>query len=218
MKPEQKTVNNYEKWCQEWQERFLTLDQDVLLKKLPELTAEGDYLTLSYFHQKHGIHRQTGQIISFEHDEPLSIYNQLNIYTLLWYCKDTASFQNVWLPFKSLKDASPFGPAFQKTVLDVYAATFSGYIPELTAAFEKLGGRKLPNSDAGYEIDAFRCIPMRFLFWDGDDEFPAQANILFDRSATDFIHVESLVTIADEAIALIAKTAGVKSYSIINTK
>ena len=29
--------NNYEKWCQEWQTRFLTMDQKELLHKLPEL-------------------------------------------------------------------------------------------------------------------------------------------------------------------------------------
>lgn len=208
MKPEQ-TVNNYEKWCRIWQERFLTLDQSALLRKLPELTVEDDYLTFFYLHRKHGIHRATGQILSFENDEPLSIFARLNIYTLLWYCRENIYLQNNWVPFRSLKDASPFGPAFQKTVIDIYSATFSGHTAELRAAFEKLGGKKLPHSDAGYELQAFACIPVRFLFWDGDDEFPAQSNILFDTSATDCIHVESLVSIADEAVVLLAKLAGI---------
>ena len=60
-------------------------------------------------------------------------------------------------------------------------------------------------SDAGYELLAFSCIPVRFLFWDGDDEFPAQANILFDKSATDYIHVESLVSIASEGLSLLSE-------------
>ncbi|MBR5508577.1 MAG: DUF3786 domain-containing protein [Lachnospiraceae bacterium] len=205
----QPTVNNYEKWCQEWQERFLTLDQNILLRKLPELTIEGDYLILFYFHQKYGIHRTTGQIICMEHQKPLSTYTRLNIYTLLWYCQESACFQHNWMPFKNLKDASPFGPAFQKTILDVFSSTFSGHMQELTHAMEQLGAQKLPHSDAGYQLNAFSCIPMRFLFWDGDDEFPAQSNILFDKSATDFIHVESLVTIADEALTRIAELAGI---------
>ena len=49
---------------------------------------------------------------------------------------------------------------------------------------------------------------MRVLFWDGDEEFSAQCNLLFDRSATDFIHVESLVSIASEALKHLADTAG----------
>ena len=48
---------------------------------------------------------------------------------------------------------------------------------------------------------------MQFLFWDGDDEFPAQANILYDASATDFIHVESTVTLASEGLFRLAQAA-----------
>ena len=49
---------------------------------------------------------------------------------------------------------------------------------------------------------------MRYLFWDGDDEFPAQANILFDKNVVDFIHVESTVTIAMEGLYRLAEAAG----------
>ena len=113
-----------------------------------------------------------------------------------------------WMPFRSLKNASPFGPAFQKTVTDVFAKTFSGHLPELEQACRTLGGKKLPHSDAGYQIDAFACIPVQFLFWDRDEEFPAQANILFDRGATGFIHVESLVSVASEGLSLLTKASG----------
>ena len=51
------------------------------------------------------------------------------------------------------------------------------------------------------------CIPVKLMFWDGDDEFPAQANLLFDRSATDFIHIESVVTIATELLRQLSEAA-----------
>ena len=50
---------------------------------------------------------------------------------------------------------------------------------------------------------------MAVLFWDRDDEFEAQGNILFDYSATDFNHVESAVSIADSGIKRLAELAGV---------
>jgi hypothetical protein len=73
---------------------------------------------------------------------------------------------------------------------------------------EAMGGKKLPYSDMGYQVDAFKCIPVRFLFWEGDDEFPPQANMLFDSSATDFIHGESIVSIAMVGLAQLAEIAG----------
>ena len=70
---------------------------------------------------------------------------------------------------------------------------------------EALRGRRLTN--AGFLLPAFDCIPVKLMFWDGDDEFPAQANLLFDRSATDFIHIESVVTIATELLRQLSEAA-----------
>ena len=66
-------------------------------------------------------------------------------------------------------------------------------------------GKRL--AESGFLLPAFDCIPVKLLFWDGDDEFPAQANVLFDRSATDFIHIESIVTIATEMLYQMADVA-----------
>ena len=79
---------------------------------------------------------------------------------------------------------------------------------ELENAFEKLNGLRLPLGDVGYQIDAFSCEPMQFYFWDCDDEFEAQANILFDYSATDFNHVESAVSTAEMGVRRLAELAG----------
>ena len=79
---------------------------------------------------------------------------------------------------------------------------------ELENAFEKLNGVRLPQGDVVYQIDAFACEPMRFYFWDYDDEFEAQANILFDYSATDFNHVESAVSTAEMGVRRLAEVAG----------
>lgn len=72
---------------------------------------------------------------------------------------------------------------------------------------------KQPWSDVGYELRAFACIPIRFLFWEGDEEFPAQANVLFDAGATDFIHGESVVPIASVGLDKIVRAAGPERVS-----
>ncbi|MDO4262348.1 MAG: DUF3786 domain-containing protein [Eubacteriales bacterium] len=204
----QAASNNYERLCLDWQKRILTLDPEELLKKLPELREENGLFVLSHFGSLYGVRRDTGEIVSLDPDRSLSMNARLNIYTLLWYCSPDARFLGDWVPFRSLKDASPFAPAFQRGDIDVFSQTFSGHIKLLKSACEKLGGTPIPHSDAGYELHAFACIPVRFLFWDGDDEFPAQSNILFDRGATGFIHVESMVSIASEGIARLAEAAG----------
>ena len=129
------------------------------------------------------------------------------VYTLLGYAKEGAFFMNKWVPFADLRNARPFAPAYKVGETDVFGATFSGHEKELREAFGKLGGKELPQGDVGYEIRAFECMPMRFFFWERDEEFEAQGNILFDYSATDFNHVESAVSIADAGIRRLAELA-----------
>jgi hypothetical protein len=50
-------------------------------------------------------------------------------------------------------------------------------------------------------------MPIRFLFWDGDEEFPAQANILFDENITEFTHEETVVTIASDGVRCLTDAA-----------
>ena len=113
-----------------------------------------------------------------------------------------------WLPFEQLKGAGQFGPAFRKGNLAPFAATFDGKADVLRQVLLDFCGLPLTTGDVGYQIEVFPCIPMRILFWDGDEEFPAQCNLLYDRSVTDFIHVESVVSIASEALKHLADAAG----------
>ena len=205
--------DNYETLCADWQKRFLQLDTDALIKKLPGIYSDGSRLMIPHFHRRYAVSLQDGSIRCLDSDSPVSLFTKLNIYTLFWYCKDKISDPDDWVPFRDLKDASPFGPAFQRSVIHIFSGTFSGHIKELEQACLSLGGRKLNISDMGYELDAFPCIPVRFLFWDGDDEFPAQSNILFRRNCVDFIHVESIVSIASEGLARLSEASGIPLHS-----
>ena len=51
-------------------------------------------------------------------------------------------------------------------------------------------------------------MPLTVLFWDGDEEFEAQANILFDADITDFIHEETVVCVAADLVRRLAEEAG----------
>lgn len=201
-------ISNYEKICEQWRQRFLKMDPNLLKTRLPELTDEGDWMTLSHFARRFSVNKLDGRIVAPTDSDPVYCYEKLNIYTLFGFVSPLAQFKDRWVKFNQLKGAAPFSRAFHTGVTLPFAKTFNGHMIQLEQAMKSLHGRRLTQSDAGYELDAFACLPVRFLFWDGDDEFQAQANLLFDASATDYIHVESIVTIAAIGLDRLAKQAG----------
>ena len=122
--------------------------------------------------------------------------------------KPGAKIKGEWVTFEKLKNTSQFKPAFVRTVLKPFAETFAGHMDKLQYACEKIGAKRIKASDMGYEINAFECMPIQFLFWDEDEEFEARASMLFDLGSTDFIHEESIVTIASVGVERLVQIAG----------
>ncbi len=205
-------VSNYDRLCAEWAEKFTRMDKTELMKRLPEikLNEKQDSFVIKHFDRTYFVSFETGKIFCKETGKPAERNPALNIYTLFGYVKENAQLSGEWAPFEKLKNASPFEAAYKKNIILPLGAAFDRKSDLLETALRKMGGIKIGYSDVGYEIKAFECIPMRVLFWNGDDEFAAQTNILFDMSATDFIHVESTVSIASEALERLCGLAGVE--------
>ncbi|MGI6217784.1 MAG: DUF3786 domain-containing protein [Coriobacteriales bacterium] len=200
--------DNYAAQCEEWRKKFLDMDQIDIVRRVPEIERGEETLGIWHFGRHLIVSRSTGEITCDSDDLPVPYTPKLNVYTLFWYCKPTARMAGDWVAFSNLRDAANFAPAFKKMIIDSLAATFSGHEDSLEPAVKKIRGKRV--SSNVYELRAFQCIPMRVCFWDGDEEFPASANILFDSSAVDFIHVESVVTIAVEGIRQLARAAGLE--------
>lgn len=203
--------SNYDKLSEEWRLKFLEMDKELVKKKLPEIRQENDIFLITHFGEQYGVSLKDGTIFLVnQRERPVSNGVKMDIYNLFWYSKENAFFMNRWVPFRDVRGASPFTPAFERNVLRPFAKTFEGHVEELKKAAEAIGGTSVKQGDAGYIILAFDCIPMQYLFWDGDDEFSAQANILYDYSVTDYIHVESTVSLATEGILRLAEVAGLE--------
>lgn len=203
-------ISNYTLLCQQWAHKFLQMDHAALLQYIPQLSRKDNMLTLSHFGVKYGVDCYTGQIHNLDQSRPVPVTEQLNIYTLFGYIQPGAKLQNCWVNFSQLRGTAPFDAAFRRGIIQPFARTFSGHIDRLHTAMQALGALPLHQSDCGYQVDAFACIPVRYLFWEGDDEFTAQANLLFDASATDFTHEESIVSIAAVGLRRLTELAGLR--------
>lgn len=203
MEEKQDYTSNYKKLCVEWRQKFLTWDHQKIYHKLNLPGYYDDHLEITYFGIPYSIDRNSGIITNMTNpSEENTFSTEMAIYHLFYYSKEHPKQSKIWIPFREVKGAAPFERAFERMILKPFAHNFSGRTKELISAGERLGFQRLTHGDVSFYVEAFTCIPMKFIFWDGDDEFPAQFNILFDKNITDFTHEETVVLLAEEGADL----------------
>lgn len=206
--------SNYDKVIEEWRLRFLKMDQEALIEKF-QLESDEMAVYLTYFNHKMRIDRFTGVITYLEEPQKIAGFNTcMDIYNLFHYSIDIPVASGILVPFRQVKRVYPFEAAYKRTVLKTLQETFSGHVEELKKACEKLGGKPLPQGDAGYQLSVYPFLDIAVYFWDGDDEFEAQANMLFDSNITDFLHEENVVCVAADAVYYLTEAAGLDAKKI----
>lgn len=201
-------MDNYQMLIEKWQKIFLSLDYPGIYKRLSLEGWDEKKPRITYYGVTYEFDLSTGAISNA--DNPLrkpGFNTQMAIYNLFYYTKTHPFLSGKWVPFRDVRRAAPFTDAFHRSVLVPFAKAFDGRLDALLLAGKALGFRRIPYSDAGFEAMAFSCLPIRFLFWDGDEEFSAQSNILFDYNITDFVHEETVVSLADDGVRLLIETA-----------
>jgi hypothetical protein len=203
------TVSNYDRLNENWRNLFLQMDHEELARRF-RLKMDDGALYITFYSRQYRLDRRSGAVTEAENpDAPVSFDESMSILNMLYYSRPGASVSGRFVPFRDVKGASPFAPAFEKSVASGLAAPFEGRLDALKHACEALSGEKIPQGDAGYILRAFDFMPVMLVFWDGDDEFAAQANLLFDARITDFTHEESVCCIAGALMHRLQELAGV---------
>ncbi len=205
---EHENTDNYTAVCEKWRKIFQEKDKEELIARF-RLEHDENALYITYYNQKYRLDRKTGMLtLADDPDRVLPFNTVMSIYNLFHYSKPDAKIKGEFVPFRLVKRAAPFDPAFQSMILKPLANTFSGRCELLKKACIALKGEPIRQGDVGYVIHAFACIPVTVVFWDGDDEFEAAANILFDADITDFLHEETVCCIASDLARRLAEEAG----------
>lgn len=207
-------TSNYDKVIEEWRLRFLNMDHESIIRKF-HLESDENALYLSYFSHKMRIDRKNGVITYVNEPKRRVGFNTcMDIYNLFHYSIEVPVASGKLVPFREVKRVYPFEAAYKRTVIKTFQDTFSGHVKELKAACEKLGGTPLPQGDAGYRLPVYPFLDIALFFWDADEEFEAQGNMLFDSNITDFLHEENVVCVAADAVYYLTEAAGLKTKEI----
>lgn len=101
-----------------------------------------------------------------------------------------------WVAYREIPGASFYFSAFVKRAIDPLKKVFGQNPAAFREAAAALGGQGIPAGDAGFEIRVFPQVAVQFILWEGDEEFGAEANILFNQGIEGRLSPEDIAWMA----------------------
>lgn len=99
-----------------------------------------------------------------------------------------------YMAFPQLPGAAIYTATYNGRCIRRAAFRFGSDLEGLKRGAERLGGTPVPNSDAGYDFAFLGSYHVQMLIWEGDDEFPPNAQFLYtDNFAAGFSAEDGVV-------------------------
>lgn len=188
-------ISNYEISKRRVQGEFLKYDQEKMIQKFA-LRFDENYLYINFIGHLYRINRHTGLVEWSEDDFVTCVEGDFNealtIYDLLCDSKDECQAANDYINLRSLSSIQGCAKSLGDGLFHGKDKVFDHKEDFLSKICEKLGGKKAGKGDVAYEIPLFDFLKCRIQFWNSDEDFDAQLQILVDKNILDFIRYETV--------------------------
>jgi len=156
-------------------------------------------ITTKYLNQSYLISLPDIKMSLMDSEEVIPLRDKILILHYLSQAKGTP-LTNKIISYKELPEGSNYFPTFSKRAIKPILDQFGEEPERLVDVATKFGGYKVDYGDVAVTINAFPQVPITFVLWKGDEDFPPEGNILFDSTIPDYLSIED-INVLCEAIA-----------------
>ena len=115
----------------------------------------------------------------------------------------SVAWEGTWKTFREMPWGEMYIKPYTGRVLTRAAFTFGTRLAAFQAAAEKMGATPVPHGDAGYQFTLLGNYQMQILVWEGDEEFPPNAQVLYSENFAEGFAAEDRVVAGDILISTI---------------
>jgi hypothetical protein len=141
-------------------------------------------------------------------DDGTELEDTLKVILLHYLLQADGRIDGKWMSFREIESGNLYYSVFHGRALVRLISAFGSDLARLVAASVKLGGARVERGDASFDFMFFPYLKMNITIWNGDDEVPASANILFDAAAGRILGAEDLAHVAEDIVETLERIAG----------
>ena len=188
-----------------YEERFRSLNPAEAAARLPDVSWDGKEFTVTLLGRQFAIAHPAYAIRCLDGGKLPPLPTQTFLLRYLLESK-AVSWAGEWKTFREMPWGEMYIKPYTGRVLTRAAFTFGTRVAAFKAAAEKMGAEAVKHGDAGYRFDLIGGYQMQLLVWEGDDEFPPNAQVLYSDNFAEGFAAEDRVVAGEILITT------VKSY------
>jgi hypothetical protein len=100
-----------------------------------------------------------------------------------------------WVAYKDIPGGLLYAGVFARRVTEPLLRKFGKSAESFVESGIRLGGKPVEVGDASFILSAFPYVPLQYVLWEGDEEFPASVQVLFDASVDHYLTLEDIVVL-----------------------
>ena len=181
---------------------FRDLLPESVAQRLPGVKWDGKEYTLTLLGKTYAIAWPEYGIRQLDGGAAPTLQVQTFLLRYLLESKDVA-WGGTWKTFREMPWGEMYIKPYTGRVLTRAAFTFGTRLGAFKAACEKMGAMPLKHGDAGYQFDLIGGFSMQIMVWEGDDEFPPNAQVIYSDNFETGFGAEDRVVAGDILISAI---------------
>ena len=185
-----------------YEEKFPGLDPAEAVSRLPDVTWDGREFYVNLLGRVYAIAHPVYAIRATDDGPVPPLPCQTFLLRYLLESK-AVSWTGTWKTFREMPWGEMYIKPYTGRVLTRAAFTFGTRLAAFKAACEKMGAMPLPHGDAGYQFDFIGGYAMQILIWEGDEEFPPNAQVIYTDNFAEGFAAEDRVVAGDILVSSI---------------
>ena len=181
---------------------FRDLQPEAVAERLPKVVWDGKEYTLTLLGKTYAIAWPEYAIRPVDGGAAPALPVQTFLLRYLLESKDVA-WGGTWKTFREMPWGEMYIKPYTGRVLTRAAFTFGTRLAAFKGACEKMGAMPLKHGDAGYQFELIGGYSMQIMVWEGDDEFPPNAQVIYSDNFETGFGAEDRVVAGDILISTI---------------